>query len=289
MINIKNNVSIKNMTTVHIGGVVKYFVDVSSIKELKESINFARNNKLRYFVLGNGSNTLIKDEYYDGVVIRINKKFSNIHWMNNRVEVEAGCLISTFINECRNRGYSCIEKLYGIPGTIGGSVYGNAGANGCCISDMIDNICVLEKNELKIMNVEECAFGYRDSIFKQNKELIIVSVIFNLKKIDKGFIDKSIMLAIKKRRDSQPINKFSFGCTFKNINNISAWKYIKLLNMKFNDDSKVYISDVHSSFIINRGDGTFKDVYNLIESIKNSVYYIYNIRLQEEVEIIDWR
>ena len=89
--------------------------------------------------------------------------------------------------------------------------------------------------------------------------------------------------------NTQPINKSSCGCIFKNVGKVSSWKYIKSLNLSQKDKSRAYISDLHASFILNGGDATFKDVYNLIETIKNSVYYIYNIMLHEEVEIIDWR
>lgn len=290
MINIKNNVSIKEFTTIHIGCISKCFVDISSVDELKEVMSYIKMNNLRYFVLGNGSNVLVNDKYYDGIVIRINKKFSDIKWLDkSRVEVSSGCLLSTFINECRNKSYSCIERLYGIPGTIGGSIYGNAGANGCSIADFIESVDVLDDGNIRTMKLEECNFGYRDSIFKKEGNLIIISAIFKLKSVNKNFLDSEITGTIRKRRLTQPINKYSCGCIFKNVEKISSWKYIKLLDLKFDEDSNVYISELHSAFIINRGTGTFKDVHNLIESIKNSVYYIYNIRLHEEVEVIDWR
>ena len=288
MINIRNNVLIKNLTTIKVGGIVKYFIEVESTVDIVDAMSFIKNNKLNYFIIGNGSNVLINDKYFDGCVIYLNKKFSDIFWFDNYVEVYSGCLLSTFINRCRDKLFSCLEKLYGIPGTIGGSVYGNAGSNGFSISDRVISVKVYEDGTIKEYSKDECGFGYRDSVFK-NKNCIILSVKFKVNKCNKSEIDYCITKGLRDKKEKQPVSSFSFGCTFKNIGNISSWKYIKEVEKLIKQGENVCISDKHASFIINRGEGSIKEVYNLIESIKNSVYYIYNIKLCDEVEIIDWR
>lgn len=288
MISIKNNVCIKEYTTIKIGGLVKYFIEVSSIDDVKDAMIFIKNNKLKYYVLGNGSNVLISDEYYDGCVIRINNKFSDIKFGKDSVEVDAGCLLSTFINKCKDQSLSCIEELYGIPGTIGGSVYGNAGVKDFSISSRVISVLVLEDGIIKQYSNVECLFGYRDSVFKR-KNCIVLRVKLRTKKHTKYGINYKIVKALRYRREHQPISSFSCGCVFKNVNNISSWKYVKEVEKCLKSYDFVRVSDKHASFIVNDGNATFKDVYNLIESIKNSVYYIYNIKLCEEVIVIDGR
>lgn len=290
MINIEYDVNIKKYTTIKVGGVVKYFIEVSSIEDIKEALEFINRERVRYFILGNGSNVLLQDKYFDGCVIRINKKFSQINFIdNNHVEVSSGYMLSSFINKCRENEYSCLESMYGIPGTIGGCIHGNAGVMDCSIGDKLVSVKVLYEGKIIELSKDECNFLYRNSIFKNNPKYIILSAILKIKKTKKEYLDSIIIKTIKKRLNTQPINKSSCGCIFKNVGKVSSWKYIKSLNLSQKDKSRAYISDLHASFILNGGDATFKDVYNLIETIKNSVYYIYNIMLHEEVEIIDWR
>lgn len=288
MRNIECDVSIKEFTTIKVGGIARWFIDVSSIEDIRYALCFAKNKNINYFIIGNGSNLLINDGYFDGLVIRINNKFNDINFGVNVVEVESGCLLSTFINKCRELSFSCIEKLYGIPGTIGGSVYGNAGVKDLSIGDKIISVKVLEDGIIKEYSKEECDFGYRDSIFKR-KNCVILSAKLRIDAVNKSIIDYCIRDTLKYRKEKQPIGQCTCGCVFKNVNDISAWKYVKLVENSVFESEKAFISDKHASFIVNGDNASFKDVYNLIESIKNSVYYIYNIKLSNEVGVIDWR
>jgi len=290
MINIQNNVNIKNYTSIKIGGIVKYFIEISSEKEIIEAFKFINENKLKYIVLGNGSNVLINDKYFDGCVVRINKRYNFFNIIDtNKIEVSSGYLLSTFINKCRENNLSSLEQLYGIPGTIGGCIHGNAGIPTLAIGDNVDSVKVLYRGKIMVLSKDDCMFTYRNSLFKNCSDYIILSAIIIVKKVKKEIIDDIIIKTIKHRKYTQPIDKYSCGCIFKNIGNINSWKYIKSLNLSDFENKKAYVSDLHSSFIINGGEATFKDIYNLIETIKNSVYYIYNIMLCPEVEIIDWR
>ena len=161
------------------------------------------------------------------------------------------------------------------------------------LSEIRLNTVIFEKetftqNKSIVFNNNTCKRQLRRIDFK-NKKCIILSAKFKIDRCNKNEIDYCITKTLRDKKEKQPVSSFSFGCTFKNVGNISAWKYVKEVENSVKQSENVYISDKHASFIINRGEGSFKEVYNLIESIKNSVYYIYNIKLFDEVEIIDWR
>ena len=182
MINIQENVPLTPLTSFRIGGNAKYYVEVFSIEELKESLIFAKDKKIDFYILGGGTNLLIGDDGFSGLIIRM--KMNEISVDGEAIEAQAGVPLIKAINMASQQGLSGLEKLAGIPGTIGGAVRGNAGAFSSEIKSCIKSVTAFdtEKKELISFENEQCNFAYRTSIFKKNKKLIVISTTLILQK-----------------------------------------------------------------------------------------------------------
>jgi UDP-N-acetylmuramate dehydrogenase len=214
---IKKNVPLAKYTTFKIGGKARYFFIAKTKKDLIKAISFAKKLKLPFVVLGGGSNVLVSDKGYKGLVIQISN--FKLQITNYRIVVEAGVLLSKLVNVLAKKGLSGLEWAAGIPGaTIGGAIYGNAGAFGKSMKDSVEKVEILDIKNLRIKNLKnkDCKFGYRESIFKKKKNLIILSAIFKFKKEKKEKIRKLIEEYLSHRRTVQPLNHPSAGSVFKN-------------------------------------------------------------------------
>ena len=201
MIKIQRGVLLSKYTTFRIGGPAKFFTEVVNIEELKEALDYAQKNNLEFFVLGGGSNLLVSDKGYNGIVIQCKLTTYNLQPTINTIEVGAGIPLAKVVRESAEHNLAGLEWATGIPGTVGGAVRGDAGAYGGDAGSVIDSVRVLEVSndekevrplsvvsvargrtsldfQLKIYHEPDCKFGYRESIFKQNKNLIILSAVF---------------------------------------------------------------------------------------------------------------
>ncbi len=281
------NVDLKDYNTYKIGGKSKYIVKPYNVEKLINLINYCKENKIKYFILGKGSNVILPDEDYNGVVILlVNLKKYNIK--DNIVTVESGISLNNFIINLINNNLGGLENLIGIPGTLGGAIVQNAGCYGTNISDYLESVTYLENNEIKTINKLECKFGYRDSIFKSNKEKIILSATFKL-----NYKDKSDMLNIVKennlkRKNSQPLEYPNAGSVFRNPEYMAAGKLIDDLGLKNYHVNDAYVSNKHANFIVNKGNASSKDIIDLINYIKLEIKKKYNIELILEQEIIKY-
>ena len=282
------NVSLKNYNTYKIGGNAKYLIKPYNSDNLIKLIEYLKNNNINYIVLGGGSNIILPDEDYDGVVILLSK-LNSIKIDDNKVMVESGINLNKFINTLIENNLGGLENLYGIPGTLGGAIRGNAGANGSSISDYLESVTYLENNIKKTIYKNDCLFDYRNSIFKGDKNKIILDATFNLYKKDKVKMKELIKNNYEKRKNSQPLEYPSAGSVFKNPNNYSAGKLIEDVGLKNYNINDAYVSEKHANFIINKGNATSKDIKDLINYIKLKVYEKYNINLELEQEIINYK
>ena len=285
---ILENVSLKNYNTFRIGGKAKYIIKPYDKDNLIKLINYLSDNKLDYFIIGGGSNIILPDEDYNGIVI-ILSNLNNIEINKNSVKVEAGINLNKFIMNIVNNNLSGLENIYGIPGTLGGAIKGNVGCNGSTISDYILSVTFLENGLIKKIDKSKCNFSYRNSIFKYDKNKIIISVEFLLQQGNKETMLNIIKENHKKRINSQPLDFPNAGCVFKNPNNYYAGKMIEdsgLMNYHIND---AYISDKHANFIINKGNATSNDILSLINYIKTIIKKNYNVDLELEQEIIEYK
>ncbi|MDD5145576.1 MAG: UDP-N-acetylmuramate dehydrogenase [Candidatus Pacebacteria bacterium] len=283
---IKKNIPLKKYTTFRIGGKAKYFLEAKTSEDLMLAISTAKKFSLPFFILGAGSNLLISDRGYRGLVIKIKNQKLNIK--NKKVNVGAGVLLSTLVYESIKNSLAGIEWAVGIPGTVGGSIFGNAGAFKKSMKNIIEEVEVFDKKsgKIKIFKNQDCKFGYRESIFKKDKNLIILSARIKLKKSSKEKIKSEIKEYSGNRRKTQPLNLPSIGSIFKNPKNFSAAGLIEKCNLKGKRVGNVKISEKHANFIVNLGNGKANEVKKLINSAKKAVKNKFGIILEEEIQYL---
>ena len=289
---IQKNVSLKNYTTFRIGGPAKYFFVAKAKENLIGAIKMAKKMKLPFFVLGGGSNILVSDKGFNGLVIKL--QITNYKLQTNskkqipKIYAEAGTPLALVVSEATKKNLTGLEWAAGIPGTVGGAIYGNAGAFGSSMANVIKKVEVLDVKDLKFKNydLKDCEFGYRDSIFKKNKNLIILSATLQLKEGKKEEIEKKIQENLKSRKEKQPLNFPSAGSIFKNPKGFSAGELIERCNLKGKRVGNVKISEKHANFIVNLGRGKAKEVMKLIKIIKNRVKKKFGVVLEEEIQFL---
>ena len=308
---VKENVSLKDYTTFKIGGKAKYFFVAKTKNELINAIKASKQLNLPFFILGGGSNVLFSDKEFKGLVIKI--KNEKLKIKNCVIDTEAGTLLSILVKKAQQHSLSGLEWAVGIPGTIGGAVYGNASAFGKAIGDLVKQVEVLDLKTFKIkkLSKKECQFKYKDSIFKHKKNLLIFSVILRLKKGNKEKIKENMKRFLTIRKETQPLNYPSAGCIFKNLGiqnsklkikkelfekfpelrdfiqkgEIPAGYLIDKAGLKGKRIGDAMVSEKHANFIVNLGNAKTKDVQKLIAHIKKKVKKIFGIELKEEIII----
>ncbi|MEL7431224.1 MAG: UDP-N-acetylmuramate dehydrogenase [Chlamydiota bacterium] len=281
-INITKNKPLKDLSTFGIGGLAEYFTSVRSIEELRLAIRLAKERRLPLYLLGNGSNTLFPDEGLKGFVVR--NQIRSLVWKENRVIVGSGYLLPLLARKTAKRFLSGLEFAWSIPGTVGGAIWMNAGANGCSMSDCLSEVGFIDLNgTYHVYPKSALSFGYRSSSF-QKKQGYIVWAAFSLRPDPNAY--ENMLLIGKTRRQSQPLKEKSIGSIFKNPEGISAGKLIDQLGWKNFRIGGAKISSLHANFMINVENATQKDVLALIDKVKNKAQSCYNVSLDEEIVIL---
>lgn len=280
---IKENVSLKKYSTFKIGGRAKHFFAAKTKNDLVRAINTATCFKLPFFILGNGSNLLISDKGFKGLVIKI--QMSKIKCQKDKIYAEAGAPLGQLVDIALKNNLSGLEWAVGIPGSLGGAIYGNAGAFGKSIGDSIAEVEVFDtKNrKIKFFKNKDCKFNYRESVFKKNKNFIIISVKLKLKKDDRKKITNKIREYLIHRLKTQPLNLPSIGSIFKNPKGFFAAELIEKCGLKGKTVGDAKISEKHANFIVNLGRGKAKDIIKLIKLIKKKVKEKFGVILEEEI------
>lgn len=280
------DVDLTPYNTYRLNSRAKCIVFPSDLNEFKKIINLLKENNEKYFILGNGSN-IILPSYYDGVIIKLDN-FNKYEINNDCLYAECGCMINKLSLELVNLGYSCLEWASGIPGTIGGCVYNNAGAYNSSISDVLISASVynIKTNEVKEMLNKELNFEYRDSLLKKNKDLIVLSCKLKLTKSNTDELKKIVTERTNKRLATQDLSHPSCGSVFRNPEIAPAGKLIEDAGLKGYKIGDAMVSKIHANFIINDGNATCDDIVNLISKIKKDIKDIYNVDLVLEQEII---
>ena len=275
----------KKHTTFRIGGPARFFYVPKNIEELKLIIQYCKNEKLKYMIIGNGSNMLFLDEGFDGAVICVGSSMGNINVDNISVYAEAGALLSKVASSARDAGLTGMEFAAGIPGTIGGAIVMNAGAYGGEMKDIVSFVDILEADgNLRRYSNEEMQFGYRRSIVDADKVVVGVGL-----KLACGNVDdiNARMDELKTARVSkQPLEFPSAGSTFKRPEGYFAGKLIDDCGLRGYRVGGAMVSEKHCGFVINYDNATAKDVLKLIDDVKNKVYDEYNVLLEPEVRIV---
>ncbi len=284
--NIKYMEPMNEHTSFKVGGKADIFLEPDSIEELVSFIKYLKDNKTPFILLGNCTNVLISDDGIKGAVIKLGDKVSSVELKDNMIIAECGALLSSVSKLAADNSLSGMEFANGIPGSIGGGVSMNAGAYGLEMKDIVEKVEVLDSSlELKSLNNKQMEFGYRKSIISQ-KDYIVTTVYFNLKKGNQNEIKKTMEELNEKRKDKQPISFPSAGSVFKRPEGNYAGKLIEEAGLKGMTIGGAQISEKHCGFIINKGNATAKDIYNLIDYIQRAVYERFGVKLETEIKLM---
>lgn len=308
MIKIQENILLKEHSTFKIGGAAKYFTLANNESQLIEALKWSRNKNIPFLILGNGSKILFSDKGYQGLVIKI--QISNIQIQGEKIICGAGVLINKILGLVTAKGLTGLEWAAGIPGTIGGAIFGNAGAFGFETKDIVENVKVLNLKDFKITEFqnEKCQFSYRSSIFKERKNYIILQTELRLRQSEGEDVRKKIKENLLYRKGKHPLEYPSVGSIFQNVKlskenqkliekfpdlkqfsqggEIPTAHLINSCQLKGKTIGGAQISEKHPNFIINIGEAKAQDVISLIKLIKKKIKEKFGINLKEEIIII---
>jgi UDP-N-acetylmuramate dehydrogenase len=291
---IRENVPLAPLSTFQIGGPADFFAEATTEEVLTELIKTAQENKIPFFILGGGSNTLFDDDGFRGLVIKIAMKKitvegeSGITGKSDCIRAESGVLIAQLVQESLKGNLQGLENWVGLPGTVGGAVRGNAGASGLETKDILLEAKILDTHsgEIRIYKTPELHMAYRDSLLKKDKTLIVLEALFQLQKVaDIAPLQQTMKDILQKRNTTQPKGK-SAGCIFKNPTGTSAGKLIDESGCKGMRVGDIEVSTTHGNFFINHGKGTQKDVLTLIAQVTQRVHEKTGHDLHAEIEMV---
>ena len=286
---IDTNVSLKKCTTYRVGGIAKYIAYPKNTESLVKLIKYLKNKNIKYKILGNGSNLLFSDKEYDGVLIKLSE-FDDLEFIGKtKLRVGAGYNLIKLSLVTAKKGLTGLEFASGIPGTVGGSVFMNAGAYKSDMGYVVESVKVLTPDE-KIISLEnkEMDFHYRTSFLKKHPEYICLEVIIKLNKGKKEAIEALIKDRRERRLSSQPLEYPSAGSVFRNPEDNFAGKLIEDSGLKGQKHGGAMISSKHANFIVNYKNAKAEDIKYLIELAHDKVKENYNIDLKIEQEFVNW-
>ena len=284
---IKYNEPMKKHTTMKVGGLCDCMVEPSSIEEIQKVLEYVKENNIKYYIIGNGSNLLVKDEGVHALIIKIANKFSGFEVNGEYIKAYSGCSVPKLSQIAKENSLSGLEFACGIPGSVGGGIRMNAGAYGSEMVNVVEKVGFLDENgNLKEIDGKDAHFTYRHSMFVDNPQYVVVYAIYKLVKGNKEEISKIMEENMNSRKQKQPIEYPNFGSVFKRPEGYFVGKLVDDCGLKGYKIGGAQVSTKHSGFMINIGDATCKDVLDLIEYVKEKVYEKFNVKLQEEVVIL---
>lgn len=271
-------------TTFRIGGPVDYFVCPENIEEVQKVVCLCNEMDMPFYLLGNGSNLLVGDKGYRGIIIRLYKQMDKIEVSGTKIKAQAGALLVKVANEACKNGLTGLEFAGGIPGTLGGAVVMNAGAYGGEMKDVLEEVTVLTKEgEILTLNKEELELGYRTSIIGR-KGYIALEVVLRLKEKNADEIRAYMNELREKRVTKQPLEYASAGSTFKRPEGHFAGQLIEQAGLRGFQVGDAQVSEKHCGFVINRGQATAKDVMDLMREVSAKVEEKFGVTLEPEVK-----
>ena len=273
-------------TTFRIGGPADYFVELGSIEQIRAAIQVCREENLPWFVLGRGSNLLVSDKGYRGVILSIYKDFQKTEIQGETVTVQAGVLLTTLSGKVLDASLTGLEFASGIPGTIGGAVVMNAGAYGGEMKDIVRKVTVLDQDgEVRTLTCGEMQFGYRTSLAKK-KGYIVLGAELTLKQGEKEKIREEMQTLKAKRIEKQPLEFPSAGSTFKRPEGYFAGKLIMDAGLRGAAVGGAQVSEKHCGFVVNTGNATAADVRELMRQVQGKVQEQFGVYLEPEVRFL---
>ena len=282
------NEKISNYTTYRVGGKVRAIVYPKTKEELCNLVKLLNERGVKYFVLGNGSNVLFSDKLYEGIIIKLDY-FNNITFDDNIVTVGAGVGLIKLSRESVKRSLSGLEFADGIPGTVGGGIFMNAGAYGEEMAMVVKKVEIVnEKGKIVELTNKQMNFSYRTSYLQKHLNCICIGATLELKNTNQEDLEKFVLDRRQRRKETQPLNYPSAGSVFRNPEGMYAGELIEKMGLKGYSVGKAEISTKHANFIINKGNAKASDIKKIIDYIKTKALDKYNIKLRVEQRLINW-
>ena len=280
---IQKEVSLHSYTTYKIGGNAKYFVEIDSLESLKEAISWAKENGIPFWILGKGSNIVMSDEGYQGLVLYIGpKNFGKIEVSPTGIKAQAGVLLHTLVKTSVDAGLQGIENLGGIPGTLGGGIYINAGAFDQELVQVIHTVTSIDfEGQIKTRHNEECNFSYRHSNFFKWNEIILEATL-DLTPQNSEALRQQMNKILIRRKSKQPLEYPNAGSMYKRPKGTYAGKLIQEAQLKGFELGGAAISDKHANFVINKNKASAQDIFDLSEEVINRIKENSGITMEKE-------
>ena len=283
---VKKDEPMKSHTTFRVGGPADYFVTPQTAEEVAKVIEACTQEKVPYYIVGNGSNLLVSDKGYEGVIIQIYKQMNQVKVEGAQIHAQAGALLSMIAKRALDAELTGFEFAAGIPGTLGGACVMNAGAYGGEMKDVLKSVTVLtDKGEVKTLAKEELELGYRTSVIKKAGYIVLEAKI-QLKEGDQEAIRETMKDLTIRRTTKQPLEYPSAGSTFKRPEGYFAGKLIMDSGLAGYQVGGAQVSEKHCGFVINAGDATARDVRTLMDNVRDIVYKKYGVTLEPEVKFL---
>lgn len=274
-------------TTIKIGGPADLFIEPSSIENLAKVMEVIKEAGIKWTAIGRGSNLLVSDKGIEGAVIKLGAGLDHLDVNGTKITVGGGVSVVSLAMAMSRKGLSGLEFASGIPGSVGGAVYMNAGAHGSDVSKILEKAHVLfEDGTIEWLSVDEMDFSYRTSVLQKKRPGIVLEAVFQLKEGDKDAIIAEIKKNKDYRKETQPWSSPCAGSIFRNPLPEYAGQLIEKAGLKGHRIGGAKISEMHGNFIVNAGNAKAEDVLALIEHVKATILDLYGIKMETEVEII---
>lgn len=286
---VDKNVNLSKYTTYRVGGVAKAFVYPKNVSSLITLLKILNMNNIKYKILGNGSNLLFSDDDFDGIIIKLDE-FNDVSFLsNNRIRVGAGFSLMKLSLVAAKKGLAGLEFAAGIPGTIGGAIFMNAGAYKSDMGYVVQQVKVLTP-DFRVITLEnrEMDFHYRTSCLQKNPKCICLEVVLKLAKGEREVIEEVIKERRKRRMESQPLEYPSAGSVFRNPEGYYAGQLIEELGYKGHRNGGAMVSSKHANFIINYDHATGREIRDLILEVHDKVLEKHGIDMKIEQEFVNW-
>jgi UDP-N-acetylmuramate dehydrogenase len=287
---VKPNEPLLNHTTIKIGGPADLFIEPSSVDNLKKVMEVIKKNSINWRAIGRGSNLLVSDKGIEGAVIKLSTGLDHLEINDTEITVGGGYSLVSLATSISKKGLSGLEFASGIPGSVGGAVYMNAGAHGSDISKILTKAHILfDDGSIEWLSNQDMEFSYRTSILQKKRPGIVIEAVFKLIQGDRAAIVAQMQKNKDYRKETQPWNFPCAGSIFRNPLPNYAGKLIEDAGLKGYSIGGAKISEMHGNFIVNAGNATAEDVLTLIQYVKDTIFTLYEIKMETEVEIIGRR
>jgi UDP-N-acetylmuramate dehydrogenase len=296
------NVPLARYTRFDIGGPARMLANVSTVEALAETLQLAKNSATPHAIIGGGTNLIVDDDGFPGVVVRYVSK--NIEIEGTRVRVEAGAVLQDLVDQTIDAGLRGLETMTGIPGWVGGAIYGNAGAYGHSIQECVESVRFFDGSKTRELRSDEVDFSYRSSVFKSCKDWIILDAVLRLKQAESAGLRSTADGILKIRNEKYPPTMKCAGSIFKNLmladlppgvvvpekvvreGKVPSAYFLEAAGAKGLAIGGLRVADYHANLIYNEGGGTASDLWHLIETLKVGVWEKFGVKLEEEVQAI---